>query len=40
MRLRWGAVLPLADPEFAAVVDDAVRTALLAKAHAGLLPGA
>ncbi|GAA3162451.1 glycoside hydrolase family 3 protein [Blastococcus jejuensis] len=26
-----------ADPEFAAVVDDAVRTALLAKARAGLL---
>ena len=29
-----------ADPAFAAVVDDAVRTALLAKAHAGLLPPA
>jgi beta-glucosidase-like glycosyl hydrolase len=27
-----------ADPAFAAVVDGAVRTALLAKAHAGLLP--
>ena len=26
------------DPAFAATVDDAVRTALLAKAHAGLLP--
>ncbi|HEY0509668.1 MAG TPA: glycoside hydrolase family 3 N-terminal domain-containing protein [Blastococcus sp.] len=29
-----------ADPAFAAVVDGAVRTALLAKAHAGLLPAA
>jgi beta-glucosidase-like glycosyl hydrolase len=28
-----------ADPAFAAQVDDAVQTALLAKAHAGLLPG-
>jgi beta-glucosidase-like glycosyl hydrolase len=28
-----------ADPGFAARVDDAVHTALLAKAHAGLLPG-
>jgi beta-N-acetylhexosaminidase len=27
-----------ADPAFAELVDDAVRTALLAKAHAGLLP--
>jgi beta-N-acetylhexosaminidase len=29
-----------ADPAFAAQVDDAVHTALLAKAHAGLLPDA
>ena len=28
-----------ADPAFASLVDDAVRTALLAKARAGLLPG-
>jgi beta-glucosidase-like glycosyl hydrolase len=28
-----------ADPAFSAVVDAAVQTALLAKAHAGLLPG-
>ena len=28
-----------ADPAFAATLDDAVRTALLAKERAGLLPG-
>ena len=28
-----------ADPAFAAVIDGAVRTALLAKVRAGLLPG-